>query len=106
MNKENKKKKLISILSKLSEKEEKAKADLANHEFYIDRVKEKVSLFDYVMFQAIMEQAEGLALTFNKPHSYQLENAEAPRLSKEVYDALEKSAILRPTRMGYLSLIS
>lgn len=106
MAKSNKKKKYIELLDRISaSRKEQKLASLADHQFYIDRVRKEASLFDYLLFRALLEQAEGLSLAFTKPHSFTLENGEAPRLSKEVYEALDKAAILRPTRLGPLTLI-
>ncbi len=106
MNKEDKKARYVRLLSELAkDRKQKSKKDLSDRDFYVDGLKKGTSLFDHLLFRAILEQAEGLALTFNKPHSYQPENAEVPRLSKEAYETLEKSAILRPTRLGPLTLI-
>ncbi len=102
----NKKKKFVELLNRItiSRKEQKL-TSLANHQFYIDRVKKESSLFDYLLFRALLEQAEGLSLTFTKPHSFTIENKETPRLSREIYEALDKAATLRPTRLGPLTLI-
>ncbi|MCH9631858.1 MAG: hypothetical protein S4CHLAM6_01760 [Chlamydiae bacterium] len=106
MNKEAKKKRFVSILSKVAQSRRgKVEKDLAEHEFYLKNVKEKSSLFDYLVFQAILEQADTMSLVFGKPHQFHVVGAEETRLSREAYDTLEKSAILRPTRIGPLSLI-
>ena len=106
MNKETKKKKFVSILSKVAQsRRSKAKKDLAEHDFYLKNVKEKSSLFDYLVFQAILQQADTMSLIFGKPHQFHVVGAEETRLSREAYETLDKSAILRPTRIGPLSLI-
>ena len=106
MTKQDKKKKYIRLLNQLSKaRKEAGTKRLADHDFYIDGLKKGVCLFDHLLFRAILEQAEGLSLTFNKPHSYQPEEAEKVRLGKEALETLEKAAILRPTRLGPLTLI-
>ncbi len=106
MNQESKKKKFVSILSKLAQdRKSKTQKALAEHHFYLRDAQEKASLFDYLIFQAILEQADTMSLVFGKPHQYQVIGAEETRLSREAYDTLDKSAILRPTRIGPLSLI-
>lgn len=106
MNQESKKKKFVSILSKISsEKKEKAKKKLSEHHFHLRAVQEKANLFDYLLFKAIMEQTDSMSFIFGKPHQYQVEGEAATRLGKEAIEQLEKSAILRPTRMGPLTLI-
>lgn len=106
MDKEAKKKKFITLLSKIAqERKDKSEKDLANHTFDFRQIREKSNLFDYLVFQAIMAQADNLSLVFGKPHQYQVVGAEETRLSREAYETLEKSSILRPTRIGPLSLI-
>lgn len=106
MDKEAKKKKFISILSQMAqERKQKAEKDLADHTFYFRQIQEKSSLFDFLVFQAIMEQADNLSLVYGKPHQYQVFGTEEARLGREAYETLEKSFILRATRIGSLSLI-
>lgn len=107
MTEEDKKKKFARLLDHIShERKSKNKKDLSEHEIYIQRIKKQASLFDKLLFKAILEQAEGLSLAFTKPHSYRPEQAEVVRISKEAYETLEKAAILRPTKLGPLTLIS
>lgn len=106
MSQDNKKKKFIQIVSQISNQRQKEReGGLSDHAFYIQKTKEQISLFDHLMFRAILEQAEGLSLTYGKPFQYNAKDDDAPRLSKEAFEALEKSAIFRPTRLGILSLI-
>lgn len=101
-----KKEKYIRILNRISrEKDQKNKKMLSEYAISFSNTSQNSSLFDYLVFKAILEQAEGLSLTFTKPHSYTAEGAEKTRLSKEAYETLEKSAALRPTRLGPLTLI-
>ncbi|MCH9633709.1 MAG: hypothetical protein S4CHLAM7_04420 [Chlamydiae bacterium] len=107
MSEENKNSKYEKLLSKLaSSRRAKIQKNLADHNFYVDGLKKGSNLFDKLLFRAILEQAEGLALTFDKPHSYQPEKAHVERLGQEAYETLNKAAILRPTRLGPLTLIS
>lgn len=102
-----KKEKYIRILSRIrKEKKDKvSEKNWSDHRIQLTQSAKHHSLFDYLLFQALLEQAEGLSLAFTKPHCYRPEEQEAPRLSKEVYENLEKAAILRPTRLGPLTLI-
>ncbi len=107
MDQERKKTKMVSIISTLSQKRrQKAEKDLSERHFHLKQAQEKANLFDKLIFQAILEQAEGLSLAFSKPFTYQSENKEVVRLGAETHQALEKAAILRPTRLGPLTLIS
>lgn len=106
MTKEDKKKRYLKLLGELSKaRKEGNQKKLSDHDFYIDGLKENANLFDELLFQAVLQQAESLSLTLNKPYSYQVESAEYNRLSREAYDTLDKAAILRPTRIGPLCLI-
>lgn len=106
MNQTNKNKKFVSILSQISrEKREKAKKSLNDHQFHLQEARKKANLFDYLIFQALMEQADSMSMILGKPHQYQVESEVGTRLGKEAYENLDKSAILRPTRLGPLSLI-
>lgn len=106
MNQEDNKKKFIQILNEAAqERRQKARKDLAEHKFDWQTVQEKASLFDTLVFRAIMEQTDNLSLVFGKPHQFQLAEAKEILLAKETYDAMEKSAILRPARLGPLTLI-
>lgn len=106
MNQESKKKKFVSILSKISEeKSEKTKKNLSEHHFHLRAIQEKAHLFDYLLFRAIMEQTDTMSFIFGKPHQYQVEGEKAARLGKEALEALDRSAILKPTRIGPLTLI-
>lgn len=106
MNQDSKKTKFVSILSKISdEKKEKAKKNLSEHNFNLRASQEKGSLFDYLILSAIIEQTDSMSLIYGKPHEYQVKSEVGTRLGKEALEALEKAAILRPTRMGPLTLI-
>lgn len=106
MSQTKKEKKFVEILSRINRRKREDKLrDLSEYHFYVNASKEKVSVLDHVLFQALMEQAEGLSLTFTKPHSYTPEHSEVTRLSKETVEALDKFASLRPTRLGPLTLI-
>ena len=106
MNQEGKKKKYVSILSKVAkDRKSRAKKDLAEHEFSFKEAQKKASLFDFLIYQALLEQADNMSLVYGKPLQFQAQGSEETRLSKEAYETLEKSAILRPTRLGPLSLI-
>jgi len=104
--KESKKKKFISILSKISdEKKAKTNKRLSEHQFHLKDAQEKANLFDYLLFRAIMEQTNSMSFVFGKPHQYHVEGETAIRLGKEALETFDKSAFLRPTRIGPISLI-
>ena len=106
MDQESKKKKFVSILSKISdEKKEKAKKSLSDHQFQLSIAQEKASLFDYLVLSAIIEQTDSMSLIYGKPLQYQVKTEVGTRLGKEALEALDRSAILRPTRLGPLTLI-
>lgn len=106
MNQTKKNKKFVSILSQISrEKREKVKKGLNEHHFQQQEAQKKANLFDFLVFQALMEQSDSMSMILGKPHQYQVESEVSTRLGKEAYESLNKSAILRPTRLGPLSLI-
>lgn len=105
MNKENKKKQFVSILSKLAQERRDSEKKLVDHHFYLKQVVEKNTLFNHLIYQAILKQAEDLSLAFGKPYQYQTEEEEKTRLGKEALETFDRSALLRATRVGPLTLI-
>ncbi len=104
MNKENKKKKIIFLLSRLPERRE-AEKRLADHRFQYDNIPGK-ALFTVFPFRELLERSEGLSLTFSKPHCYRVEQEEKTRLGRELRKNAEISILQRPVRSGYMLLIS
>lgn len=103
---EEKKKKFNKLLEALSDcRKESFKKKLSEHDFSVEDLKKKANLFDEIILVAILEQAEGLSLTFDKPHSYQIENTEFIRLTREAYDALNRAAILKAVNLGPMTFM-
>lgn len=92
MNQDSKKKKFVSILSKVAqERRQKAEKKLSEHQFNIPEVQQKNQPFEMLVLRAVMEQADSMSSVMGKPHQYQVFGEHEARLGKQAYETLKKS---------------